>query len=90
MIVPQPLHVESLPGSFKLPNLLVVAHGDDGSAAEAMLLVDHLQQRLGFSASAQVLEVSLPCGHTRRRVIAICTLHAVSSGANVLQMLEPL
>lgn len=59
MIVPQPVRVESLPGSFTLPDVLVVAHGDDGSAAEAALLVEHLQQRLGRSASAKLLEVRL-------------------------------
>ena len=57
MILPQPLHVESLPGAFTLPEELVIAHGDDGSAAEAALLVRDLQQRLGVRASAKLLEV---------------------------------
>lgn len=60
MIVPQPLRMESLPGSFILPAVVVIAHGDDGSAAEAALLVEHLKQRLGLNASAKLLEVSLP------------------------------
>lgn len=53
-IIPAPLRVTQVEGSFRLPELVTVGHQDNESRATADYLVDYFQERLQLDSSAEL------------------------------------